>query len=86
MSEYDNNMRGVLFRADKQESERSPAYKGTAEVDGTEYWLSAWIKTSKDGNKFMSLSFQAKDAKPASKAHPPKGGESKFKYDDPIPF
>jgi len=31
-------------------------------VDGVEYWLSAWLKVSKDGAKFMSLSIKNKNA------------------------
>lgn len=58
--EYDNNLRGVLFKNDRKESDSHPDYKGSAEVDGVEYWLSAWIKTGANG-KFMSLSFRAKE-------------------------
>jgi len=71
MPEYDNNMRGVLFKNDRKEKDTHPDYKGQSEVNGVEYWLSAWIKTDKNGNKFMSLSFQAKDeAKPQQKPAP----------------
>lgn len=60
MTEYDNNMRGVLFKNDRKEQPNHPDYKGNAEVDGVDYWLSAWIKEGKNG-KFMSLSFKPKD-------------------------
>lgn len=60
--EYDNSLRGVLFKNDRKEKETHPDYKGNAEVGGVEYWLSAWIKTpNAGGNKFMSISFQRKD-------------------------
>lgn len=58
--EYDNNMRGVLFRNDRKEKETHPDYKGSCEVDGVEMWISAWIKDGKNG-KFMSLSFTQKE-------------------------
>lgn len=61
MPEYDNSMRGVLFRNDKKESEKHPDYKGNGEVNGVEVWVSAWIKTSKKGAKYMSLSFENKE-------------------------
>jgi hypothetical protein len=62
MPDYDNNMSGVLFKNDKKDSERHPDYKGNCEVDGVQMWLSAWIKTSRDGTKkFMSLSFELKE-------------------------
>lgn len=61
---YDNNMSGVLFRNDdKREGKRDPDYRGNAEVNREQFWVSAWIKSSKDGRKYMSLSFQPKQAK-----------------------
>ena len=53
MSEYDNNNRGVLFKNDKKETDNHPDYKGRIDVNGQEYWLSAWIKDRKDGGKYM---------------------------------
>ena len=35
---------GVLFKNDKKEEPKHPDYKGSVMVDGTDYWLSAWIK------------------------------------------
>jgi uncharacterized protein (DUF736 family) len=60
--EYDNNNRGSLFKNDRKDDVKFPDYKGSINVDGTDYWLSAWIKVSKDGNKFMSLSVKNKNA------------------------
>ena len=61
MSDYDNNMSGVLFKNRELKSERSPLYSGSCEIDGTEYWISSWVKKSKKGAPFMSLSFTAKE-------------------------
>ena len=61
MSQYDNNMSGVLFKNKELKSERSPLYSGSCEIDGTEYWISSWVKKSKKGAPFMSLSFTAKE-------------------------
>jgi uncharacterized protein (DUF736 family) len=60
--EYDNNNRGSLFKNDRKDDAKFPDYKGSINVDGIDYWLSAWIKISKDGNKFMSLSVKNKNA------------------------
>ena len=60
--EYDNTNRGSLFKNDRKDDAKFPDYKGSINVDGTDYWLSAWIKVSKDGNKFMSLSVKNKNA------------------------
>lgn len=54
--DYDNTNRGTLFKNDKKETDKQPDYKGKINVNGKDFYLSAWIKTSKDGKKFMSLS------------------------------
>ena len=60
--EYDTTNRGSLFKNDRKDDAKFPDYKGSINVDGTDYWLSAWIKVSKDGQKFMSLSVKNKNA------------------------
>ena len=58
----DNELKGVLFKNDRKETTSHPDYKGTATINGVEYWLSSWINTSKsDGKKYMALSFQPKE-------------------------
>lgn len=71
---------GVLFKNDKKEQEKHPDYKGSIMVDGTEYWLSAWIKEGKNG-KFMGLAVSPRDAQPPASKPLPKNLD-----DDLIPF
>lgn len=71
--QYDNTNRGALFKNDRKESDSHPDYKGQINVDGVDCWLSAWLKTDKNGKKYMSLSVKKymslsvkpKDAAPA---------------------
>jgi hypothetical protein len=58
--QYDNRNTGALFKNDKGGNERRPDYRGTINVNGTDYDLSAWLKSSKAGAKYMSLSVQPK--------------------------
>ena len=67
MTTYDNTNSGLLAKNDKQGNESRPDYRGSINVDGREYWLSAWIKQGRDGTKlagqkYMSLSVKPKDA------------------------
>lgn len=82
MSEYDNTDRGALFKNDDKESDSHPDYKGSINVGGTDFWLSAWIKTSKAGAKYMSLSVKSKEApKPAKPT-----GKRPTQDDEDLPF
>jgi uncharacterized protein (DUF736 family) len=82
MADYDNTDRGVLFKNDKEGNDSRPDYKGNINVDGTEYFLSAWIKTSKGGDKFMSLSVQPKEVLGKMKTKP----KAPVGEDGDIPF
>lgn len=53
---YDNTNRGVLFKNDKKGNERAPDYTGKLNVTGKDWSLAAWIKESKSGTKFLSIS------------------------------
>lgn len=53
---------GTLGRNKRRESDKHPEYTGSAEIDGREFWISAWLKEGSDG-KFFSLSFKPKEQK-----------------------
>lgn len=80
MSDYDDTNRGALFKNDKKESDNHPDYKGSINVAGTEYWLSSWLKKSKAGATYMSLSVKQKDDAPAKPAKKP------AQPDEDLPF
>ena len=50
---------GSLFKNDDKQADNHPDYKGTAKVNGVEYYVSAWVKDGQKG-KWMSLSFKDK--------------------------
>lgn len=56
---------GVLFKNDRREKDTHPNYKGNARVDGVDYFFDVWVKTDKNGNKYMSASFKRKEKQSA---------------------
>lgn len=84
MAEYSNENSGALFRNDRKEKDSHPDHKGTLNVDGVEYWLSAWVKTSKKGQKFFSLSVKPKEERQEKREAPSSAGASD--PNDDIPF
>lgn len=84
---FDNERRGALFKNDrKRDGKQDPDYRGQCQIGGVEYWVSAWINTSKkDGSKFMGLTFQPKQDEKApvqQQATAPEQPE----FNDDIPF
>lgn len=81
---YDNTNKGVLFKNKKKETDKHPDYNGSINIDGTDYWLSAWINEAQDGSKYMSLSKgEAKDKQSGNAG----GGSQGIDDDDmDIPF
>lgn len=61
MTEYDNTNKGALFRNEKKDKDTHPDHTGSINIEGREFWLSAWIKTSQAGKKFFSLAVKPKD-------------------------
>jgi hypothetical protein len=67
--QFDRNNTGVLFKNDRAANERAPQYKGSINIEGTEYWLSSWVKDGAKG-KFMSLSVTPKEQQAAPATAP----------------
>ena len=83
MTDFDKTNTGALFKQDKQGNENWSDYQGSLNVEGKEYWLNAWIKTSKKGQKFMSVTVRTKDrAREESKPEP----ERDDFVDNDLPF
>lgn len=78
---------GSIFVNDRKEKDNHPDRTGTALIDGTEYYISGWLKKSKDGKPFLSLAF-----KPKNTETKPEGGglsgsrKASAPVDDDIPF
>jgi len=80
------DMSGSLFKNDKRENDSQPNARGSAKVDGEEYWVDSWTKTTKDGDKWQSLAFKRKAPIPAPAPAPKQTGGTFDDLDDGIPF
>ena len=72
MSNYDNNNRGSIWKNEDRKSDSHPQFKGSAEVNGVEYWVSGWLRKAGANPKApaMSFSFTAKEQQSATKPTP----------------
>lgn len=96
MKQFDRTNSGILGRNKNRNNDKQPEYKGSINIGGVEYWLSAWVKIAGDnapkpGSKFFSLSVTPKDGFPDRKP-PPKGELTEANWatkpldDSEIPF
>lgn len=60
-SGYDNTNSGVLFVNERKSTDRHPDFTGQVNVEGVEYWMSAWKRKSKNGRGFLSIALTVKD-------------------------
>jgi hypothetical protein len=65
---------GSLWVNDRKTSETHPDRTGTIMVAGVEYFLNGWLKKTKDGKPYLSLSVK------------PKAEKSDAKFNDSVPF
>ena len=79
--EYDNTNRGSIWKNDKKETEKHPDFTGSLNVEGVEYWVSAWKRKPDANPKAPALSFSIKAKEQQAPQAAPQAD-----FDDPIPF
>lgn len=71
---------GALFRNEQKENDGDRDYSGSINIDGTEYWVSGFVRVSKKtGKKYLSLSIKPKSPRAEN-------SESSRPFNDEIPF
>ena len=73
MPDFDNTNRGSIWKNDKmRDGKQDPDFTGSLNVDGVEYWVSAWKRKEGAAAKAPALSFtvKPKEAKPAAQRRP----------------
>ena len=97
MSQYNDDMKGAIWKNEKRETDRHPHFTGSATVAGVDYWVSAW-KRDPDGNPkapALRFDFRPKDEQRQSPARqserfqaPPSksAATDEVDFDSDIPF
>lgn len=86
MTQYDNELRGSLFKNDKEGNEARPDYTGTCQIGGVEYRMAAWLKEAASGKKYMSFKFDPKEGSTAKPSAHQQAKSNGYQQDDDIPF
>jgi len=86
MSNYEvKDMSGSAFKNKYKTQDKHPSYTGSVKVDGEDYKLAVWIKVDRNGEKFLSCSFQKADQDNKSNGGQRQNAPS-IDIDDDIPF
>ncbi len=85
------DLSGALFKNKRKTAPGHPEYTGQAKIEGVEYWVSAWLKETQSGEKYMSLAYTRKDDPINTSVAAPYGNDRKSQKDfnnddDDIPF
>lgn len=83
--EYDNNMKGVLFKNDKTK-DTQPDATGSIVIDNVEYGISAWNNTSKGGKEYQSIKVTTQEEMAEFKKKKEDPISNPEKLDEEIPF
>jgi hypothetical protein len=74
---YDNTNSGILRANKNRQKDTHPTHQGSINVDGKEYWISAWVNTGKEGGKLAGEKYFSMKLKP--KDEPQKQGSDMTK-------
>ena len=83
---------GSMFRKWEKKNERAPDWNGKLNINGTEYWISGWDRTTTKGDTLISLSLgnavgeKMSDKKASDYARPDNKQVTSVSLDDEIPF
>jgi hypothetical protein len=94
MAYEQRELSGSLFKNDKRTNDNQPNARGSAMIDGVEYWVSAWTRRDKNNQPWQSLAFTPKEERspqPSAKDDRARNAASMrvqapADFDDEIPF
>jgi len=84
VTEFDNTNRGAIWKNDDKQSDNHPDFKGSLNVGGVEYWVSAWKRKEGASAKAPALSFQIKPKDEQPRQTISQQATAKIRKPDPI--
>ena len=81
MTTYDNTNQGAIWPNKNKTTDKHPTHTGSINVEGVEYWVSAWVGDKTKNQPSLNFKLQKKEAIQATK---PKQQAPSDDYD--IPF
>ena len=82
MAQYERKPNtAALFKEEEKTNEKGPDYTGIGLIEGKELRLAAWINESKQGKKYLSISFEEPREKTAGATS---AGKDELNEDDPF--
>ena len=86
MSDFDTTNRGSIWQNENKKTENHPDFTGTLNVEGREYWVSAWKRKPGANPKSPALAFSVKAKEPVIHADAVITQPGPDTLNDDIPF
>lgn len=67
MAFENKDLTGALFKNEYKQKDSQPDATGTCRINGVDYKIAAWNRTTKNGTKMVSLAFTEANEAPAIK-------------------
>ena len=84
---YDNTNSGILAKnLDCDESRKQPQYRGSLNVEGVDYWVSAWIQEGREGTKLAGQKYFSMKLEPKQQQAQQPAPKPQAAVDQDIPF
>jgi len=86
---YDNTNKGAIWGNQKKHTDKHPDYTGSVNIEGKEFWVSAWKRGANDTQNAPALrfSFTPKDQTVVNNTQPQYAPPPQNDFtDDDIPF
>lgn len=88
---YDNTNSGIMARNENRKTDKHPEFSGSINVEGTDYWLSAWVNEGKpggkmEGKKYFSIKLSRKDGGGTTTGRSSNPKDYDGIYSEDIPF